>query len=114
MKILNEDMLKRKRLENIYHCKSPRQLSEEEQNYLAEKLRCIVLEVGRIENEERWDYVLTNKKKFSEEDFRVIEEKGLTLLLNPPQAKKIEQTYDIFQLPAVVAFQRYYQSLAQG
>lgn len=105
--------MKRKRLENIYTCKSPRQLSDEKQKYLAKNLRCVVLEVGRIENEENWCYILENKRKFSEEDFRVIEEKGLTLLLSPSQAKKIEQTHDIFQLPAIVAHQRYSNTFAQ-
>lgn len=92
----------------MYHCKGSRELSGEEQSYLAENLRCIVLEVGSIENEgERWDYILNNKRNFSEKDFRILKEKGLTLLLTPPQAKRIEQNHDIFQIPVVVVYQRH-------
>lgn len=96
----------------MYHCKSPRELSNEEKSYLAENLRCVILEVGMVESEyPRWDYILGNKENFSKKDFRVIEEKGLTLLLVPSQAKRIEQNHDLFQIPAVVVYQRYISNI---
>lgn len=72
-----------------YLCKTSKKLSKEDMSYIAISLQCPVSEVGKVDDEERWDYWLEYKKQLSADEMDILNEKGLVVLLSPKQEKSV-------------------------
>ncbi len=63
----------------MYTFASLRRLIDEELRELERGLRCKVKYLGKVANEERWDYKI-RKKELSKKDERIIADRGLEVL----------------------------------
>jgi len=84
---------------DLYLCKSPRELSDEELRSAASRLQCAILALGKVKDEHRWDYYLQQKPEFRQEEFDFLRDKGLTLILSQPQSAELGKRFDLSNLP---------------
>ena len=72
----------------MYLAKSPKKLVNIDMYELSVGLNCHIKYVGKVNNKQRWDYLI-DKDNLRKEDIGLVKEKGLKLLLTPEQRNKL-------------------------
>lgn len=71
-------------------CKSDKELSGLQMVMLGRRAKCDVGYIGKVENQERWDYGLYKEGYFSADEKKLIEKSGLEVLIDPENVPEFD------------------------